>query len=93
MMNVRMMGSLVTLGDAPEACAKIAEVPETKADGIFKACPPWVSMLLQLQDFGTSLWQLCDHAISVPRCLKGRVSCGRDAKDARDPFCIAGGVS
>ena len=29
-------------------------------------------MLLQLQDFGTSLWQLRDHAISLPRCLKGR---------------------
>jgi hypothetical protein len=28
-------------------------------------------MLLQLQDFGTSLWQLHRHAISSPRRLKG----------------------
>jgi hypothetical protein len=29
-------------------------------------------MLLQLQDYGTSLWQLSDQAISLPIRLKGR---------------------
>jgi hypothetical protein len=29
-------------------------------------------MLLQLQDYGTSLWQLRDQAISLPSRLKGR---------------------
>jgi hypothetical protein len=38
MMNVCMMGSLVRPDDSPEAFAKIAEVPATKTDGIFKAC-------------------------------------------------------
>jgi hypothetical protein len=28
-------------------------------------------MLLQLQDFGTSLWQLQGHATSLPSHLKG----------------------
>jgi hypothetical protein len=34
--------------------------------------PPRMPMLLQLQDFATSLWQLRDHAISLTGGLKGR---------------------
>jgi hypothetical protein len=49
MMNVCMMGSLVRPDDSPEAFAKIAEVPATITDEIFKACPPWASMLLQFR--------------------------------------------
>jgi hypothetical protein len=33
-------------------------------------------MLLQLQDFGTSLWQLHEHATSSPRRLKGALRTG-----------------
>jgi hypothetical protein len=35
------------------------------------ARPPRTPMLLQLRDFGTSLWQLIGDAISLPESLKG----------------------
>jgi hypothetical protein len=39
----------------------------------FSECSPAEEpMLLQLQDYGTSLWQLRDQAISLPSRLKGR---------------------
>jgi hypothetical protein len=49
-------------------------------------------MLLQLQDFGTSLWQLRGYAISLPWCLKGRgLLMVRSNAPPTIFFCGAGG--
>ena len=49
-------------------------------------------MLLQLQDFGTSLWQLQNYTISLRRCLKGRGPLSEQSEAQPTIFfCSAGG--
>ena len=51
-------------------------------------------MLLQLQDFGTSLWQLQNYTISLRRCLKGRGPLSEQSEAQPTIFfCSAGGGS
>jgi hypothetical protein len=50
-------------------------------------------MLLQLQDFGTSLWQLHCHATSSPAHLKGRVMAAIGPSRKPRPMAAAAGYS